>query len=625
MSDVLMFALRARWMRLCFLLSLAIPTMLYASYQTYIILEPNQLRAIEIAQLTLAFCLYIWLSISFWTSIIGFILKLSKRDPLSLKRERHVPSVNYALTKKYAVVMPVYNEDTNRIMAGFAANALALDDHSQGKQFDFFMLSDTQDEQLINKEQIAWPELLKTLPKSLQKRCFYRLRQENTGRKVGNIKDFCQRWGYAYEGMIVLDADSLMTASKMVELAQRLEVNKNTGLIQTIPMPIRQSTFFGRFVQFAAQTHSPMLATGLSFWQGDCANYWGHNAILRIDAFLATCGLPRLTGAGPFGGEILSHDFVEAALLRRAGWRVYLLTDDRGSYEEVPSNIIDYLVRDRRWIQGNVQHLAVFTASKLKLTNRLHMVFGAFAYISSIFLFALLLLGTIDAVAKTFEEPIYFTETYQLFPTWLITKKTVMLTTLYVTIALLFLPKLLGVLITLLQRSKTMGGRAKFLISAIIEFLFSFLLAPVMMVFHCFFVINVLMGKSVKWDAQSREGRTVPFGSALKYTWPLTMLGLAWAGVTFYYVMPLFYWLLPVYSGLILAPLIIKMSSSLTLGLWMQRCGLFLIPEELKPVAEMKSLTVFEQKNTAPNLDASNSVTGKLPVESFSDMPIQSL
>ena len=140
-------------------------------------------------------------------------------------------------------------------------------------------------------------------------------------------------------------------------MVRAMQANPRTGLIQTIPIPVRQTTFFGRFVQFAAVLYSPMLATGLAFWQTDAANYWGHNAIIRMRAFIDHCGLPTLPGKAPFGGDILSHDFVEAALLRRAGWDVFLLADLEGSYEEVPCNIIDYAKGDRRWVQGNIQHL----------------------------------------------------------------------------------------------------------------------------------------------------------------------------------------------------------------------------------------------------------------------------
>lgn len=622
MKNSFILKVRARKLRLMIMALLVLPTAYWAMSQVYIIFQPNEFRILEWVQLSLTSVLFLWLAMAFWTSIIGFLLKLFKRDPLTFSKEQHAPVSAVPLNKRHAIIMPVYNEETQRIMAGFEATVLAmLPTHSAAK-FDFYMLSDTQDQTLLAAELRSWESLLKRLPDDVKKRCFYRNRKKNVGRKVGNIKDFCQRWGYQYETMLVLDADSIMTGEKMLELAQRMEANPKTGLIQTIPMPARQSTFFGRFVQFAAQVYSPMLATGLSFWQGDCANYWGHNAVIRTKAFIETCGLPALKGKHPFGGEILSHDFVEAALLRRAGWQVFLLTDSAGSYEEVPSNIIDYATRDRRWVQGNMQHLGIVTSKGLHLANRMHFTFGAFAYASSILLLLSLLAGTTDALIQAFTAPVYFTNTYQLFPTWLITKKNVMITTLWVTVALLFLPKVLGILITLMQRSKEFGGGLNFLKSAVVEFAFAVLLAPVMMMFHSYFVLNVLAGKSVKWEAQAREGRMIPWWQAFQFSYLLTTIGLIWGGVTAFYTPTLFLWLLPVFSGLVLAAPIIRLSSSVSFGLWCKRNGIFLLDTECQPNSAIRNVN-----RSMRNLQMVRTLAPvpELPEDTWLDMPLQPL
>jgi len=290
----------------------------------------------------------------------------------------------------------------------------------------------------------------------------------------------------------------------MQDLARRIEQNPDTALVQTIPMPVRQNTFFGRFVQFAAHLYSPMLATGLSFWQTDSANYWGHNAIIRIAPFMQHCGLPTLEGRAPFGGEILSHDFVEAALLRRAGWQAYLLTDTTGSYEEVPSNIVDYAIRDRRWVQGNIQHW-LLNVKGLKMANRLHFLFGAFAYISSLILFCMLALGTADALIRATSVPEFFVSEYQLFPSWQVARQDMMMVTMWGTAALLFLPKLLGITLALIKRRGEFGGAWSLLKGAAIELTMAVLIAPLMMFYHSYFVISVFVGHSVKWEAQERE------------------------------------------------------------------------------------------------------------------------
>ncbi|MFW8591591.1 glucans biosynthesis glucosyltransferase MdoH [Glaciecola sp. 2405UD65-10] len=637
MSDNTAFKIRGRGFRLFLMGILVLPTAFWAMSQVYIIFQPNEFRTLEWIQLGLSSVLFLWLAMSFWTSIIGFLLKLFKRDPLSFSREMHAPVSAKALAQKHAIIMPVYNEDTLRIMAGFEATVKEIAKTHSSEKFDFYMLSDTQDQDILKAEYCAWASLLKGLPENLSSRCYYRNRKDNTGRKVGNVKDFCQRWGKQYESMVVLDADSIMTGEKLLELAQRIEDNPNVGLIQTIPMPVRQDTFFGRFVQYAAQVYSPMLATGLSFWQGDCANYWGHNAIIRVQAFIDTCGLPPLKGKQPFGGDILSHDFVEAALLRRANWQVFLLTDSQGSYEEVPSNIIDYATRDRRWVQGNMQHLALLASKGLRLSNRLHFGFGAFAYASSILLLGMLLAGTADALIQANTPPVYFTKAYQLFPTWLITKQNVMLITLWVTIALLFLPKALGILLTFIQRRHEFGGGFNFLKSTVIEFFFAVLIAPIMMMFHSYFVINVLMGKSVKWEAQAREGRMIPWLQALRFSYLLTLVGLVWAGLTYVYTPTLFIWLIPVYSGLILAAPIIRLSSSVKFGRWCLRKGIFLTnterqtPSAIRQVDrnQQKIATVMQQNehlfDEHFHATIENEVNNKMPLEAWSDMPLQKL
>ncbi|WP_272966456.1 glucans biosynthesis glucosyltransferase MdoH, partial [Alteromonas australica] len=474
---------------------------------------------------------------------------------------------------------------------GFEACVREIMGSTQAEQFDFFMLSDTRDEQKAEAELRAWNRMTKRLGQYAS-HVFYRRREENSHRKVGNLKDFCERWGANYESMIVLDADSIMSGERMLDLARRIEQNPDTALVQTIPMPVRQDTFFGRFVQFAAHLYSPMLATGLSFWQTDSANYWGHNAIIRIAPFMQHCGLPTLEGRAPFGGEVLSHDFVEAALLRRAGWQAYLLTDTTGSYEEVPSNIVDYAIRDRRWVQGNIQHLGLLKVKGLKTANRLHFLFGAFAYISSLVLFCMLALGTADALIRATSVPDFFVSEYQLFPSWQVARQDMMMVTMWGTAALLFLPKLLGITLALIKRRSEFGGAFSLLKSAILELVMAVLIAPLMMFYHSYFVISVFIGHSVKWEAQEREGRKVPWSVAFKHTQIMSCLAVIWGVTTFYYTPSLFMWLLPVLIGMVLAAPIIRLSSSTHLGVSLRNWGVFVIDQEVKECMALKRLRV---------------------------------
>ena len=578
-------------MRLFIMAMLVIPSTALAGWSLYEIFLPNGLTNLEIAQLGLGLTLFAWLCMAFWTGIIGFVLQLFNIDPLSLRKKQCVPDQDSPLVQKHAVVMPVYNEDTRRIMVGFEACVREIMGSAQAEQFDFFMLSDTRDEQKAEAELRAWNRMTKRLGRYAS-HVLYRRREENSHRKVGNLKDFCERWGANYESMIVLDADSIMSGERMLDLARRIEQNPDTALVQTIPMPVRQDTFFGRFVQFAAHLYSPMLATGLSFWQTDSANYWGHNAIIRIAPFMQHCGLPTLEGRAPFGGEVLSHDFVEAALLRRAGWQAYLLTDTTGSYEEVPSNIVDYAIRDRRWVQGNIQHLGLLKVKGLKTANRLHFLFGAFAYISSLVLFCMLALGTADALIRATSVPDFFVSEYQLFPSWQVARQDMMMVTMWGTAALLFLPKLLGITLALIKRRSEFGGAFSLLKSAILELVMAVLIAPLMMFYHSYFVISVFIGHSVKWEAQEREGRKVPWSVAFKHTQIMSCLAVTWGVTTFYYTPSLFMWLLPVLIGMVLAAPIIRLSSSTHLGVSLRNWGVFVIDQEVKECMALKRLRV---------------------------------
>ena len=572
---------RGRRWRLLLMGFLTIVSTALTGYSMFEIFRPNRFTELEMVQLGLAMVLFLWLTWSFWTSVIGFLLKLFHIDPISLRRELPTADVNTPITQRHAIVMPVYNEDTDRIIVGFEACVNAILNTEYADNYDFYMLSDTQDEAKAEAELRAWKRLVGRLGEHGDK-VFYRRREDNWGRKVGNIHDFCVRWGGQYESMLVLDADSVMSAHRVLDMTRRIEANPEAALIQTIPMPVRQDTFFGRFVQFAAHLYSPMLATGLSFWQTDSANYWGHNAIIRVKPFMQHCGLPTLEGRAPFGGDILSHDFVEAALLRRAGWECYLITDTDGSYEEVPGNMVDYAIRDRRWVQGNIQHLGLLRTNGLKTTNRLHFGFGAFAYMSSLLLFMMLMAGTADALVKALVDPVYFTSDHQLFPDWQIAREGLMIATLWGTIALLFAPKALGLILALIQRRKDFGGAFKLIFGGLVELFMAVLIAPMMMFYHSYFVISVLIGHQVKWEAQTREGRMVPWKVAISKAATMTVLALIWGGATFYYTPSLFLWLLPVLTGMGFAAPIIRLTSSPGFGRACRKAGVFVIQEELR-------------------------------------------
>lgn len=572
--------------RMVFFLLVALSTLAGANLMM-IILQPNGLSGLEFGLLLLFSISFAWIVYSFWSAFLGFLLTLFKLDPLTLKPLQSIKNSDGKIFSRTAVVMPVYNEDTQRVLAGFEANMRSLHATGRSQYFDFFLLSDTQDPEIAKAEREGWWSLKKRLGK-LGRHAYYRRRERNHGRKVGNLSDFCDRWGQRYEYMIVLDADSIMTGKCMVELVQAMDHNPSFGLVQTVPLPVRQQTLFGRFLQFAGTLYSPMLAAGMAFWQTDSANYWGHNAIIRIAPFVQHCALPKLRAKrGPFSGEILSHDFVEAALLRRAGWQVVLRSDIGGSYEELPSNILDYAVRDRRWAQGNIQHLALLVGSGYKFINRLHMFFGAVAYMSSLVWMFMLALSSVDAVQRSLNSNQYFSTHYQLFPTWHVAKTEQIVSLFLLTIALLFLPKVMGVIVGLWNQGREFGGGIRLFISAILEAVFAVLIAPVMMVYHSYFVLGILLGRKVGWNAQPRDGRRVSWRESLGKTSFITLMALAWGVAMYFYTPQFFWWLTPVLIGLLLAGPLVKLSSGDRVARWLSHLGLLAIPAELQGKVEL--------------------------------------
>jgi len=523
--------------------------------------------------LSLLFALtFTWIAVSFWHAVIGFVLLLFRRDPLSLRPVMPAADVNLSPgAHRTVLVMPIYNEDPLAVRANLAATARSLLQSGAGTGFEMFVLSDTRDPAILAAEQTALAGLQRELGERLP--LHYRRRRDNAGRKAGNLAEFCRRWGRRYEFMLVLDADSRMDGPAIRRLVARMQADPGIGLIQTVPIPAGQSSLFARLMQFAAAVYSPMLATGQAFWQGRVGNYWGHNALIRIPAFMASCGLPELPGRPPLGGEILSHDFVEAALLVRGGWAVVLDTAPLASHEEVPANLLDYLGRDRRWMQGNLQHLRLLGMPGLHPASRLHFLFGAAAYLASLAWLGLLAIG----VANMLIQPAATAELANGAGSWA-------LLMLIATLGLLFGPRLLGLVLALIQRPQAFGGRARLLAGGLVEAAAGVLLAPVLTLFHARFALEILSGSSIGWASPPRGDRGVRLGQALIRTGPIGLLGLAWLVLAELLTPQYLWWMSPVWLGLLLAPLIAWASGSCRLGRALRSMGVLLTPYEVRPV-----------------------------------------
>jgi membrane glycosyltransferase len=467
----------------------------------------------------------------------------------------------------------------------------SLAKQAESAAFDLFILSDTRKHDIALAEEAAWRGLVAKF--GAQGRIFYRRRAQNTSRKSGNIADFVRNWGAAYSHMIVLDADSVMSGKALVTLARLMDAHPEVGIIQTAPLPVGRETLFARMIQFGARLNGPMLSSGLAYWQLGEANYWGHNAIIRLEAFASHCDLPRLRGSAPLGGEILSHDFVEAAFMRRAGYQVWLVPDLMGSWEEVPSNIIEFAARDRRWAQGNLQHINVLTMPNLHWLNRLHMITGILSYATSPMWFAVLILSSIITCQEAIQGYQYFESgAHTLFPVWPEYRDGEIAALLLATIVVLLLPKALGATLAFMNgaRRRAFGGAARLLLSLLLEQIFSMLLAPTMMVFHSTFVITTLAGKPVTWNAQDRGDRGVTFSDALaRHRWQI-LLGIVWGTVILTFAPRFIWWMMPVLAGLLLSAFLTMISSRVDVGLALRRHRLLVTPEETSPPPELAAM-----------------------------------
>ncbi len=540
---------------------------------------PSDLNLIIRYGLIFLFCAtFGWISLYFFSSVFGFFELLRRRKMPGIKRV----SLDKKLTTKTAILMPVYNESPLNVYANLLAMAKDLEKTGQETAFDFFVLSDTTKPDVWVQEEALWLEVKKKFPKNIS--IYYRHRPKNTARKSGNIEDFCVRWGRHYDFMIVLDADSLMTGSTVVQMAQLMEVNTTTGIIQAPPMIINTNSWFARVQQFAGRVYGPIVSAGLAYWQVWDSNYWGHNAIIRVKAFIESCGLPVFPGQAPFGGHILSHDFVEAALIRRDGWLAWMLPELKGSYEECPPSMIDFAVRDRRWCQGNLQHLRILFSKKLHPVSRIHFTMGIMSYLSSPLWFLFLLFGLGIALWREFFPPEYFSDTKTLFPSWPVFDFFGTLMLFALSMGMLFLPKILGFLIVLIQtpKKKTYGGYLGLFKTFVVETIFSALTAPIMMLFQTKIVFDILMGFDAGWSSQNRDTNGTSWKEAFKRHCVHTVLGVATTVIVYLYANSLFYWILPITIGLILSIPISVFSSRETTGLWAKRKNLFLIPEEYK-------------------------------------------
>lgn len=544
----------------------------------------------------LFFVLTTGLSFGFCQALYGFILLVFglKRGPIAQHVKLQETLSQGPIRSKTALLFPVYNEDPKRFFNGIKTTYLALQRSGELDKFSFFILSDSTNPNRWIEEENRWLQLCDEL--DAHGRITYRHRISNLNQKSGNVSDFCRRWGSHYDYMICFDADSLMSAESMIHLVRVMEAAPHVGIVQTMPGLFGAATLFARLQQFANRIHGEISGAGLNFWQQSEGNYWGHNAIIRLAPFIQSCALPELPGPKPLGGRVLSHDFVEAALMRKAGFEVWLAYDLPDSYEELPPTLLDFVQRDRRWCQGNLQHMWIALFGKIPLFNRIHMLNGIYAYLAAPLWLFFLAISTLAAYSWESSDLTLLIRDgfFPLSPQDLQVHGLIILT---FTFGMIFLPKLFTIVRLLTDRElrNRFGGTIKASLSVCIEvFVFS-LVAPSMMLFHSAFVFSILTGNKVSWTSQNRSNEThTTWLQALNAHQGQTLVGILWAILAWQINPSLFYWMSPVLLGWILSIPLSVITSHTDIAHWLRSKDYLLTPEEKAPPEIIASLQTIE-------------------------------
>jgi membrane glycosyltransferase len=520
--------------------------------------------------------LFAWVSAGFFTAMMGFwVLWRGDRHAMSSSGAGGQPIDPDART---AIVMPICNEQVSTVIGGLRATCKSLAQTGLARLFDVYVLSDSTDPAVRAEEVAACADLRDQI--GLDGRIYYRWRRRRTKRKAGNVADFCRRWGRNYRYMVVLDADSVMSGDCLVQLVRLMEADPGTGILQTAPLTCGLNTVHARSQQFAGRVAGRLFTAGMQYWQLGESHYWGHNAIVRIAPFMQHCALAPLPGRGGLSGQIMSHDFVEAALMRRAGYHVWLVHDLHGSYEQQPPNLFEELRRDRRWCQGNLQNARLMAEPGLHGVHRAMLLTGAFAYLSAPLwlLFVLLGAGT-WLIGRTAPFVSLGDVPRELAAVWL------------ATISMLILPRMMGVLAILVRgEHPAYGGAGALVRGTLLEGCLSMLQAPVRMMAHTLFVVAALTGLKLEWKSPPREARDIGWSDAVRRFGPIGVVAGAMAGWCALVQPQVVLLLLPTSMPLLLAVPLAVLTSRSALGERLLAKGFLLTPEEHSIPVVLRSL-----------------------------------
>ena len=583
----------AKRRRATFLLLTLVSTII--ATRLFIDMQPDYDNAwLQYGQVALFALLSAWVVTGFMTAMMGFWVTLfGDKHTLSSKKVQHHTLDPATRT---AIIMPICNEDVRTVFAGLRATCESVSTTGHTRAFDVFVLSDSNDKAIIRAERAAWEELRTQLaghPEQPQIEVYYRLRKRRTDRKAGNVADFCRRWGKDYRYMVVLDADSVMSGDCLVSMVKLMEANPTAGIIQTATQAIGHVTLHARAQQFASRVTGRLFTLGMQFWQMGESHYWGHNAIIRVEPFMQHCALAHIKGTGGMAGSIMSHDFVEAALMRRAGFHVWLVADLVGSYEQQPPDLLAELQRDRRWCQGNLQNSRLIAEPGIHPVHRSMFGTGAMAYLSAPLWLCFMTLGTALWLSGS-----------PMIADWELVPAELMALWAW-TLCMLFLPRILGIVAILINRQQqSYGGTVSLLRSALLETLIAMLQAPVRMLAHSLFVVVALTGLKLEWKSPPREAAAVPWRHALRQLAPMSGLIVLLALGIFFIDARALVWLLPVGLPLLLAIPMTVITSKVGFGTLMRAQNFLLIPEETRSPAVLRRAWLHASRRAKPLLVA---------------------
>jgi membrane glycosyltransferase len=517
-----------------------------------------------------------WSAIGFWNAAIGFAL-MRFSDPAARVASWARPGCgSTAIAGRTAILVCTRNEDAARLQGNLGEMLAGLIATGAAPHLHLFVLSDTSQPDFAAAEQRMAADLESRFGAVLP--ITWRRRPANPGFKAGNIRDFCQRWGGDFDFALVLDADSFMSPAAMLRLIRVMAANPRLGIVQSLVVGRPSVSPFARVFQFGMRLGMRSYTLGSAFWQGDCGPYWGHNAIIRLAPFIARCALPVLPGEGPLSGHILSHDQVEAALMRRAGYEVRVLPEEGGSWEENPPTLLEFIRRDLRWCQGNMQYWRLLATPGLRAVSRCQLGLAILMFIGSPAWVLLVALATFRGLLIATPDPVFRPETGMLL--------------FVLAMGMTFAPKIASILDILARPGAAdgFGGTARFLASAVLETVFFAVLAPIMAVAHTVFIGGLAVGRAIGWTAPVREHHRVTVAAAAQRLWVQTLCG---AGLLAWFVVmapgALGYGI-PFFAPLMLAIPFAVLSARADFGAALQRLKLAAIPEEVAPPPELVRL-----------------------------------